>query len=220
MSPSNIRKIALIDYGAGNVRSASRALAAAADAIDLEADILLTTKPEDILSATHIILPGVGHYAECMRGLLAQDGLKEALEDAVLNTQTPFLGICVGMQLLASLGLEDGETRGLNWIPGVVERIQPEDAALPVPHMGWNEIYIQDHPVFDGIGPSPHVYFTHSYAMTPEEPDHIIASCEYGGSIIAAVARDNIVGVQFHPEKSQKLGQKILSNFLNWSPEK
>lgn len=213
------RKIALIDYGAGNVRSASRALAAAAVAIDLDADIQLTTKPDDIFNASHIVLPGVGHYADCMQGLLAQDGLKDALEEAVLRRKTPFLGICVGMQLLASLGLEDGETRGLNWIPGVVDRIQPDEAALPVPHMGWNEIYVQDHPVFDGIGPSPHVYFTHSFAMTPEDPDHIIATCEYGGSIVAAVAYDNIVGVQFHPEKSQKLGQTILSNFLKWTPK-
>lgn len=219
MASLKTRKIALIDYGAGNVRSASRALEAAASNIDFDAKIMLTTKPEDILDASHIVLPGVGHYADCMQGLLAQDGLKDALETAVLGQKTPFLGICVGMQLLASLGLEDGETRGLNWIPGVVDRIQPDEPTLPVPHMGWNEIYVQDHPVFNGVGPSPHVYFTHSFAMTPENPDHIVATCEYGGSIVAAIARDNIFGTQFHPEKSQKLGQKILSNFLIWMPE-
>ena len=211
-------RIALIDYGAGNVRSASRALARAADLVDRNSHIEVTADPDLILKADHIVLPGVGHFADCMSALTAKEGVVEALHEAVKRRGTPFFGICVGMQLLAGLGLEDGETDGLGWIPGVVDKLEPWDSELAVPHMGWNEIYLRDHPVLSDLGDEPHVYFTHSYVMSCEDESHISATFDYGGNYVAAVARDTIFGSQFHPEKSQKTGQKILSNFLEWRP--
>jgi len=213
-----VTTIALIDYGAGNVRSASRALARSAELIELDAKILMTADPEDILGADRIVLPGVGHYADCMAGLQSRPGVIDALTEAVRHNGRPFLGICVGMQLLASLGLEDGETDGLGWIPGVVDRLEPWDSELAIPHMGWNEIFPRSHAVLADLGDNPHVYFTHSYAMSCEDENHIAATFDYGGSFVAAVMRDNMFGTQFHPEKSQKTGQKILSNFLKWNP--
>lgn len=213
-----MNRIVLIDYGAGNVRSASRALARAAELIDEPAEITVTADPDAVLNADHIILPGVGHFADCMGALIAAEGVVDALNEAVRRKGTPFYGICVGMQLLASLGLEDGETDGLGWIPGVVERLKPWDSTLAIPHMGWNEIYVRDHPVLADLGERPHVYFTHSYVMSCENEAHIAATFDYGGDFVAAVARDNIFGSQFHPEKSQKTGQMILSNFLKWRP--
>jgi glutamine amidotransferase len=145
--------------------------------------------------------------------------VSEALNEVVFRSRRPFLGICVGMQLMADLGREDVETRGLGWIPGAVERIAPSDPALPVPHMGWNVLTdLKSHPVLGGLGPDPHVYFVHSYAMKPEIRDHVAARCDYGGKFVAAVARDNLFGAQFHPEKSQKAGQTLLANFLRWKP--
>ncbi len=209
--------LALIDYGAGNTLSAKRALVRAATESGRTHDVVMTDDPDVIRSADRIVLPGVGHFADCMAGLKARDGVINALEDAAKRGGTPFMGICVGMQLLASLGLEDGETDGLNWIPGIVDRLDPFDSSLPVPHMGWNEIFCRDHPVLNDLGDHPHVYFTHSYVMSCEDEGHIAATCDYGGSFVAAVARDNIFGCQFHPEKSQATGLKILGNFLGWS---
>ena len=210
--------VALIDYGAGNIRSASRALAKASADANLGMTVTVTADPDAIRAADRIVLPGVGHYADCREGLTARAGVVEAMTEAVLDKGRPFLGICVGMQLLADKGLEDGETPGLGWIGGVVDRIRPDDPHLPVPHMGWNEIEIGDHPVLAGLGPSPHVYFTHSYVFEAADEADVAARFAYGGAFTAAVARATIFGCQFHPEKSQATGLKILSNFLSWAP--
>ena len=209
--------VALIDYGSGNLHSAGRALREAAGGSH---DIRITDKPEEISAADRIVLPGVGHFADCAAGLRAHQGVVEALKDAVIWQAKPFLGICVGMQLMAETGLEDGATTGLGWIGGDVARIIP-GPGFRVPHMGWNGLtLLQAHPVLDGLGADPHVYFTHSYAMTPTNETDIAATVDYGTSTItAAVARGNMIGTQFHPEKSQRVGLKILSNFLTWTPE-
>jgi glutamine amidotransferase len=165
------------------------------------------------------VLPGVGHFADCAAELAARDGVTEAMIEAVFRKGVPFLGICVGMQLMADVGREDVETRGLGWMPGAVERIRPKDPALPVPHMGWNVLTdMQPHPLLAGLGPEPHVYFVHSYAITPANAAHIAARSDYGGPFAAAVARDNLFGTQFHPEKSQRAGQILLASFLRWKP--
>jgi glutamine amidotransferase len=212
-------RLAIIDYGSGNVRSVQRALEAAANAHEIRLDVLLTDDPDRIRHADRIVLPGVGHYADCAAGLAARHGVTEALTEAVFRSRRPFLGICVGMQLMADVGREDVETRGLGWIPGAVERITPSDPTLPVPHMGWNTLTdMRDHPLFNGLPPEPHVYFVHSYALKAEKRDHVAARCDYGGKFVAAVARDNLFGAQFHPEKSQQAGQLLLANFLRWRP--
>lgn len=212
-------RLAIIDYGSGNVRSVQRALEAAANHFELPLTVTLTDDPDRIRQADRIVLPGVGHFADCAAGLAARQGVTEAITESVFRSGRPFLGVCVGMQLMADVGREDAETRGLGWIPGVVERIRPSDPALPVPHMGWNVLTdIKSHPVLAELGRDPHVYFVHSYAMTPERRDHVAARCDYGGKFVAVVARDNLVGTQFHPEKSQQAGQTILANFLRWKP--
>lgn len=210
---------ALIDYGSGNLHSAARALRAAAQAARVELTIETTACPDRVAASDRIVLPGVGHFADCAAGLRRIDGLIEALTEAVLGRAVPFLGICVGQQLLATRGLEDGETAGLNWIPGDVDRIQPGPGHR-VPHMGWNEIEItRPHPVLAGLGPAPHVYFTHSYAYKSAEAEDVAAVTEYGGEMIAAVARENMFATQFHPEKSQATGLRLLANFLDWTPK-
>jgi glutamine amidotransferase len=164
------------------------------------------------------VLPGVGHFAQCAAGLNDRRGVIEALNEAVFRSRRPFLGICVGMQLMATVGREDGETRGLGWIPGAVDLLLPLPP-LPVPHMGWNPLSdIKSHPVLANLGSEPHVYFVHSYAIEPEMPDHVMARCDYNGKFVAAVGRDNLFGTQFHPEKSQRAGQQLLANFLRWKP--
>lgn len=213
-----MKTLALIDYGSGNVRSAARALEEAAKLADTEFDLQITSDPKKIAVADRIFLPGVGHYADCMNELQARDGLSDALTQAVIANGVPFMGICVGMQLLASIGLEDGDTLGLNWVPGTVQRITPDPDTLAIPHMGWNEIKNLNHPILSDLGEAPHVYFTHSYVFETDNPDQSVAHFNYGGDFTAAVARDNIFGTQFHPEKSQILGQKILANFLTWKP--
>ncbi len=211
-------RLAIIDYGSGNVRSVQRALEAAANDHEIRLDVTLTDDPDRIRQADRIVLPGVGHFADCAAGLNARRGVGEALNEAVFRSRRPFLGVCVGMQLMATVGREDAETRGLGWIPGAVERIEPTPT-LPVPHMGWNTLTdIKSHPVLANLGPEPHVYFVHSYAMKPEMPDHVMARCDYNGKFVAAVGRDNLFGTQFHPEKSQKAGQQLLANFLRWKP--
>jgi glutamine amidotransferase len=215
-------RLAIIDYGSGNVRSVRRALETAAHSAGIPLDVSLTDDPATIAAADRIVLPGVGHFADCAAGLAGRIGVTEAMTDAVLGKGRPFLGVCVGMQLMADVGREDVETKGLGWIPGAVERIRPRDpsgAALPVPHMGWNVLTdLTPHPVLAGLGREPHVYFVHSYALTASMPDHVAARCDYGGLFVAAVARDNLFGTQFHPEKSQKAGQTLLANFLRWTP--
>lgn len=210
--------LALIDYGSGNLHSAERALRAAATAVDGACEIRVTNDANEVRSADRVVLPGVGHYADCARGLRAVEGMEEALHHAVRERGVAFLGICVGMQLMADRGLEDGETPGLGWIGGDVERIKAA-AGLAIPHMGWNGLEIQqDHPVLAGLGDDPHVYFTHSYAMILQDQRDLAASAEYGTAITAAIARDNMFGTQFHPEKSQKAGLRLLANFLQWQP--
>jgi glutamine amidotransferase len=211
-------RLAIIDYGSGNVRSVQRALEAAANHAEIRLDVDLTDDADRIRRADRIVLPGVGHFADCAAGLAARDGVTEALVEAVFRKTVPFLGVCVGMQLMADIGREDAVTRGLGWIPGAVERIKPK-GDLPVPHMGWNVLTdIKDHPVLAGLGRDPHVYFVHSYALMAEHRDHVAATCDYGGKFAAAVARDNLFGTQFHPEKSQAAGQTLLANFLRWKP--
>ncbi len=216
---ARMSRIALIDYGSGNVRSVRRALEAAADQADIDTSICLTSDPELIRSADRIVLPGVGHFADCAAELRARTGVVDAMVEGVRKRGAPFMGVCVGMQLMADIGREDLDTDGLGWIRGAVERIAPEDRSLPIPHMGWNELAIaRDHPVLDGLGDAPHVYFTHSYVFNTEDPTDVAAEFSYGGSFTAAVGRDNLFGTQFHPEKSQRVGLRLLANFLTWKP--
>lgn len=207
--------VALIDYGSGNLRSAEKALLKAASSLSHAPTILVTGDPDAVSKADRIVLPGVGAFAACMGNLLARDGLTEALNSAVRHG-APFLGVCVGMQLLADSGLEFGTTPGLGWIPGQVRRIEPRDPAAKVPHMGWNTVRPAS-PLFAGLGFAPHMYFTHSFVFDPADPGDIAATCDHGGPFVAAVARDNVMGVQFHPEKSQAAGQRLLANFLELS---
>ena len=172
------------------------------------------------MHADRIVLPGVGHFATCMQDLSAREGVIEALRVRVLNDGVPFLGICVGMQILAEIGLEGGESSGLGWIGGRVAPL-PKTPTLPLPHMGWNSLDLGDedpHPLLSGLGVDPHVYFVHSYQFEPTNPDVVVAQADYGATFAATIVQDNIAGVQFHPEKSQAKGLKILENFLNWRP--
>lgn len=210
--------LAVIDYGSGNVRSVVRAAAAAARVAGRASAVELTDDPDRIAIAERLILPGVGHFADCAAGLRERPGLLEAMEHAVLRRGAPFLGVCVGMQLLADVGREDIETRGLGWIAGSVDRLTPSDAALPLPHMGWNTLGdLRPHPVLEGLDSDAHVYFVHSYGFTAAHGNHVLATADYGGVFPAVIGRDAIVGVQFHPEKSQAAGQRLLANFLAWS---
>jgi imidazole glycerol-phosphate synthase subunit HisH len=212
-------RVALIDYGSGNLRSAEKALARAARERGTGHEIILTSDPAAILSAERIVLPGVGAFGDCMHGLSSIPGMIDALRDAVLKRGAPFLGICVGMQLLASVGREFGEHAGLGWIEGEVVKLTPDDPSLKIPQIGWNELNItQPHPLFAGIAVGAHAYFVHSYAMRPRDPAHALATSDYGGAFTAAIGRDNIVGTQFHPEKGQAVGLILLGNFLEWRP--
>ena len=211
-----MQSVALIDYGSGNLRSAEKALRRAAGE---RADIVVTSDPDTVARADRIVLPGVGAFAACMAHLRERDGLVEAMTQAVKDRGAPFLGVCVGMQLLATRGLEFGETPGLDWIEGDVVRMEPANPALKVPHMGWNALELaRAHPLFEGEPVGAHMYFTHSFALKPANPGDVVASADHGGLFVAAVARDNVAGVQFHPEKSQGAGLKLLANFLEWRP--
>jgi len=208
--------VALIDYGSGNLASAAKALARAADG---KHDIVTTADPQVVLDAERVVLPGVGAFADCMKGLSAVPGMIEALREKVLKEGAPFLGICVGMQLMATVGVEFGRHAGLGWIAGEVVKIAPADPVLKIPHMGWNELKIeQSHAVLDGIAPGSHAYFVHSFQLKPVLPDDLIATTDYGGPLTAVVGNENMVGTQFHPEKSQETGLKLLENFLRWRP--
>lgn len=208
--------VALIDYGSGNLRSAEKALSRVADG---RAEIRVTSDPGAIATADRVVLPGVGAFAACMAALQARDGVIEAMTEAVKAKGRPFLGICVGMQLLAARGLEFGETAGLGWLPGDVKKLEPADPAVKVPHMGWNGLVeVSGHPLFAPLQDGEAVYFTHSFAIFPDDPADVAAKVEHGGTFPAAVARGNVAGVQFHPEKSQKPGLALLSRFLEWRP--
>ena len=211
-------RTALIDYGSGNIASAAKALARAAGDIGGHT-VCVTADPDEVKKADRIVLPGVGAFADCMRGLSAVPGMIDALNESVLTKGAPFLGICVGMQLMATAGREFGVHPGLNWIEGDVVPVKPADAALKIPHMGWNEIeQVANHPIFVGLEPNANAYYVHSFEMKPLNRAHLLATTNYGGAVTAAVGRDNLVGTQFHPEKSQAVGLTILANFLNWSP--
>jgi imidazole glycerol-phosphate synthase subunit HisH len=214
--------IAIIDYGSGNLHSARKALERAAREAGVASEIKVTGDPEEVAKAERVVLPGVGAFADCRRGLDAVTGMVDALNEAVVEKGRPFLGICVGMQLMGARGLEYQTTAGLGWIGGDVAAIVPSDPRLKIPHMGWNTLDAQqDHALLAGIptGPSGlHAYFVHSYALTGVAPDEVVAATEYGGPIVAIVGRDNMVGTQFHPEKSQRLGLALLGNFLRWRP--
>ena len=214
--------VAVIDYGSGNLHSAAKALERASRESGAGEPILVTRDPEQVARADRIVLPGVGAFADCKQGLDAVPGMVDAMTEAAHDKARPFLGICVGMQLLAERGLEHGVTPGLGWIKGEVDRIVPSDGALKVPHMGWNTlIERRKHPLFDGISMGQgglHAYFVHSYQLAPADKADLVADTEYGGPITAVVARGNIAGTQFHPEKSQRLGLALLANFLRWKP--
>jgi glutamine amidotransferase len=209
----------LIDYGSGNLRSAEKALALAADRAGAGHRIVVSADPEVVAGADRLVLPGVGAFAACMGLLQARDGLVEAMTEAVKDRGVPFMGICVGMQLLADRGLEFGETPGLGWIGGDVRKIERTDPSLKVPHMGWNALaFDRPHPLTAHIPEGGHVYFTHSFILEAKDGADVIATTDHGGPFAAAVARGNIAGMQFHPEKSQGLGLKLLGDFLEWRP--
>jgi glutamine amidotransferase len=212
--------VAIIDYGSGNLRSAAKAMERAAAEATIPARVTVTSEAKVVAAADRIVLPGVGAFADCMRGLASLPGMIEALEEAVIRRARPFLGICVGMQLMATTGREHGDHPGLGWIPGDVVALEPANGTLKVPHMGWNGLIIGEeaHPLLAGLADDTHVCFVHSYHLRPEKPRHVLAEVDYGGSITAAVGRDNLVGTQFHPEKSQSAGLRLLSNFLRWQP--
>ena len=209
----------IIDYESGNLHSALKSFQRMAAETDA-GPVMVTSDADDVRRADRIVLPGVGAYADCRAGLDAVPGMHEALTERVIGGGVPFLGICVGQQLLATRGLEHGhDTPGLDWIKGEVRLIEPNDPSLKIPHMGWNELVIdQPHPVLEGIDDNSHVYFVHSYHLVAEKEAEIFGHADYGCRVTAAVGRDNIFGTQFHPEKSQKIGLQLIANFLRWKP--
>ena len=211
--------VAIVDYGSGNLRSAAKALERAAAENEIAAEIEVTDRPERVAAADRIVLHGVGAFADCRRGLAAAPGLEAALREAVMVRARPFLGICVGMQLMAERGREFETTSGLAWIDGEVVPIEPSDPTQKIPHMGWNELAPRTgHPLIEGIEPGAHAYFVHSYHFRLAHPRDLIAETDYGGPLTAIIGRDNLVGTQFHPEKSQAAGLRLLGNFLRWCP--
>ena len=214
-----MQTVALIDYGSGNLPSADKALRKAAASLSTPTAVVVTDDPEVIARADRVVLPGVGAFAACMTALAARAGVIEAMGEAVQRRGAPFLGICVGMQLLATRGLEFGETAGLAWVGGDVKRMEAPEPSLKIPHMGWNGLdTVGDTPLFAGLNSGVHMYFTHSYVLVPERETDVAAWTDHGGAFAAAVVRGNIAGVQFHPEKSQGAGARLLGNFLNWRP--
>jgi imidazole glycerol-phosphate synthase subunit HisH len=211
--------VAIVDYGSGNLRSAAKAFERAAAANESSARIDVTSAPEAVAAADRIVLPGVGAFADCRRGLAAVSGLEDALHEAVIVRARPFLGICVGMQLTAQRGREFETTEGLGWIGGEVVEIDTQGSSLRVPHMGWNELEPRaPHPLTTGLSQGTHAYFVHSYHFRVTRPDDLVCVTDYGGQIAAIVGRDNIAGTQFHPEKSQQAGLRLIANFLRWQP--
>jgi glutamine amidotransferase len=214
--------VAIVDYGSGNLHSAAKAFERAAHDAGIDQPIVVTDDPRVVAAADRVVLPGVGAFADCRRGLNAVDGMVEALDEAVHQKARPFFGICVGMQLLAERGREYEVTEGLGWIAGEVDRITPPDPNLKIPHMGWNTLNVtRPHKLVEGLALGPggrHAYFVHSYEFKVAQRADLVAEADYGGPITAIVARDNLVGTQFHPEKSQKLGLALIANFLTWKP--
>jgi imidazole glycerol-phosphate synthase subunit HisH len=214
--------VAIVDYGSGNLHSAAKAFERAARESGHDQPIAVTSDPAKVAAASRVVLPGVGAFADCRRGLDEIDGMIEALNETVLQRARPFFGICVGMQLMAERGREYQVTPGLGWIAGEVDRIAPSDASLKIPHMGWNTLnMLKPHALLDEIPLGPdglHAYFVHSYELKPTKRSDLVAQADYGGALTAIVGRDNMVGTQFHPEKSQRLGLKLIANFLKWAP--
>jgi len=214
--------VAIIDYGSGNLHSARKAFERAVRETGLSCEVRVTSRPEEVLAAERIVLPGVGAFADCRRGLNGVSGMVEALDEAVRQRGRPFLGICVGAQLMATRGLEHEVVAGLNWIAGDVAAIKPNDPELKIPHMGWNTLDVRrSHPLLEGVSTGArglHAYFVHSYQLYIDNPEDVVATADYGGPVTAIVARGNIAGTQFHPEKSQTLGLKLIANFLKWRP--
>ncbi|MFI0846685.1 imidazole glycerol phosphate synthase subunit HisH [Mesorhizobium sp. IMUNJ 23232] len=215
-------RVAIIDYGSGNLRSATKAFERAAREAGVAAEIDLTADAERVRTADRIVLPGVGAYADCAAGLRAVDGMWEAVEEVAIARARPFLGICVGMQLMSKRGLEKTVTQGFGWVAGDVKEIEPADPSLKIPQIGWNTIHVKhSHPLFDGIRTGDHglhAYFVHSYHLESLREDEVLAVTDYGGPVTAAVGRENFAGTQFHPEKSQALGLALIANFLRWRP--
>lgn len=212
--------VALIDYGSGNLRSAAKAMERVIREQDLKLDVVVTNDADVVRRAERVVLPGVGAFADCRAGLDAVPGMHEALDEAVIKGGKPFLGICVGMQLMAERGLEHGIHAGLGWLAAEVKPLSPADSGLKIPHMGWNNLIIDraDHPVLAGLTGNRHAYFVHSYHMDCRDPALVLARADYGGSFAAVVGRDNLVGTQFHPEKSQETGLTLIGDFLRWRP--
>ncbi len=211
--------VVIIDYGSGNLRSAEKSFERAAREANLGLDVLVSNNPDDVRNADRVVLPGVGAFGDCAQGLRSVDGMLDALNEAVHQQGKPFMGICVGMQLMATRGLEHGTYDGLGWIDGEVVAIEPDDQSLKIPHMGWNELSFEDnsHPLLTDL-PHANVYFVHSYQFKTANPAHQLATVGYGGDVTAVVGKDNMVGTQFHPEKSQAIGLKVITNFLKWKP--
>ena len=214
--------VAIVDYGSGNLHSAAKAFERAARELGAAQPILVTSDPDQVARADRVVLPGVGAFADCRRGLDAVGGMVDALNESVRARGRPFLGICVGMQLMAERGREYEVVEGLGWIPGEVDRIAPSDPSLKIPHMGWNTLEARrPHPLLADIAVGPqglHAYFVHSFHLKADERSDLVAEADYGGPVTAVVARDTMVGTQFHPEKSQRLGLKLIANFLKWKP--
>ena len=214
--------VAIVDYGSGNLHSAAKAFEREAGSVDPSPKVVVTADAEIVRRADRIVLPGVGAFGDCRAGLLAVPGMREALEERVIAGGVPFLGICVGMQLMASRGLEKGVHEGFGWIAGDVKLLEPADAALKVPHMGWNTLtFRRSHPLLEGLVDGEgglHAYFVHSYHLAAANDDERVATADYGGAVTAMVGRDNMFGTQFHPEKSQTLGLGLIRNFLRWRP--
>jgi glutamine amidotransferase len=214
--------VAIVDYGSGNLHSAAKAFERAAREQGLDQPIVVTRDPDAVVRADRVVLPGVGAFADCRRGLDAVTGMVDALNESVRVRGRPFLGICVGMQLMAERGREYEVVEGLGWIPGEVDRIAPSDPNLKIPHMGWNTLEERcPHPLLDDIAVGPqglHAYFVHSFHLKPAVRSDLVAEADYGGPVTAVVGRDTMVGTQFHPEKSQRLGLRLIANFLKWKP--
>ena len=214
--------VVIIDYGSGNLHSAAKAFERASREAGLDQTVTVTSDPDLVARAERIVLPGVGAFADCRRGLDSVPGMVEALQRSVREEGRPFFGICVGMQLMATRGLEHTTSYGLDWIRGDVKAIEPGDPNLKIPHMGWNTLAeAKPHPLLAGIPTGPdglHAYFVHSYALAAADPGDVVATTDYGGPVTAIVGRDNLVGAQFHPEKSQALGLRLIANFLRWRP--
>ncbi len=212
--------VAIIDYGSGNLRSAAQAFERAAGEAGGGTIVRVTADPDVVRHADRVVLPGVGAFADCKQGLDALDGMTDALEEAVIRNGRPFLGICVGMQLMAERGREYGTTPGLGWIPGEVVPMAPADPSVKVPHMGWNALDFREprHPVLAGLAPGAHAYFVHGYHLVCHDQDHVKATVDHGGPVTAVVGRDNLMGTQFHPEKSQAVGLSVIARFLAWTP--